>query len=742
MVALAFDATKIKPLDAETAAANEPPPMPAWMQPRRPAVEAPAPEDHDPAAEAIGWTSGDALSLTCPKCGADAEYPDCEACGHVFGSEAEGQGEQRASLQIAFTIWKDVKGESREQHTRTWPELCELLSKELPSQTKAQCRLVKLSIFGDQRTDKGSLRHDANVLTVTGVEGDYDAGAVTLDEAIARLERHQIKAYLYESWSSTTEHPRWRVLAPLTAPVAPDARLRLVEALNGALGGILATESKTLSQSFYFGHPVNQHRRIGHTFDNPDEGFCLDQLDDLELLRQPFGSGSKTPSDQPKQGADDWLAKLLTGDDVHGNALRIIGKMVWQGVDDATIKATFKVLAEKVRDLRGNERAAELVGSELQRMIDGARSKDYAPFAGPKVDFSALLKTPEGNQQAPIYTMVGDLIANPKPPSWQIEDFLEADSLALLYGPPKKGKSFIAIDWICSIATGTPWHGHPTTRSPVFYICGEGHNGLSRRFIAWSQTRGVSLADAPIAVSNKSILLTDPNAALAAQSAVMQLAEQTQAEPGIIVVDTLARNFGANENDSRDMSQFIGHLDAIRAGFKATVLVVHHSGKDEAKGARGSTALFGAIDAAYSVTQDELGMVNLRPEAMKDADTPSVKVFKLEVVTLPFCDERDRPVTSCCPALLGFEYAPPQRGKQGRGKNQTKALMHLDRLYDEHRARVEADDRDPDEARVYVTDWRAACIADGIPANRWPEVLRSLQDGELCRVEGHYVLQP
>lgn len=73
----------------------------------------------------------------------------------------------------------------------------------------------------------------------------------------------------------------------------------------------------------------------------------------------------------------DWLAALLEGDDVHGNACRLIGRWVALRWDDATIRATMDALAIGVAASRGRERADELLGEELDRMIDGARRNGY-----------------------------------------------------------------------------------------------------------------------------------------------------------------------------------------------------------------------------------------------------------------------------------------------------------------------------------------------------------------------------
>ncbi len=73
----------------------------------------------------------------------------------------------------------------------------------------------------------------------------------------------------------------------------------------------------------------------------------------------------------------------------------------------------------------------------------------------------------------------------------------------------------------------------------------------------------------------------------------------------LIVVDTLARCFGGNdENDASDMRAFIEDCDVIKHKTVATLLVVHHSGKDDTKGARGSSAFRAALDDELNIRRE------------------------------------------------------------------------------------------------------------------------------------------
>ncbi len=171
------------------------------------------------------------------------------SAGDINRATADNSG---CDLPLAVSMFADVKAQRIEPNHLSLRQLQDRLN-STTARDKGSLPLVKLGTFGDARTDKGSLRHDANLLRVSGVEGDYDAGAVSPQEAAERLRQAGIAALIYTTPSHTAEAPRWRVLAPLAGEVAPAEREALCARINGALGGILAAESFTPSQSYYFG---------------------------------------------------------------------------------------------------------------------------------------------------------------------------------------------------------------------------------------------------------------------------------------------------------------------------------------------------------------------------------------------------------------------------------------------------------------------------------------------------------
>lgn len=154
-------------------------------------------------------------------------------------------------MRVAF--FESLGAPTRDERDIDWTDLCVYLANPPEFPNKAACPLLKLGAFGEQYSAKGSLRHDANVLYVSGVEGDHDAGILSPQDAAAMLQRAGVVALIYTTPSHTAAAPRWRCLAPLSQAYQPAARWELAARLNAIFGGTLAGESFTLSQAYYFG---------------------------------------------------------------------------------------------------------------------------------------------------------------------------------------------------------------------------------------------------------------------------------------------------------------------------------------------------------------------------------------------------------------------------------------------------------------------------------------------------------
>ena len=290
-------------------------------------------------------------------------------------------------------------------------------------------------------------------------------------------------------------------------------------------------------------------------------------------------------------------------------------------------------------------------------------------------------------------------------PEFLVDDLLETSALALAFGDPGCGKSFVAIDLACCIATGHKFHGREVRQGTVIYLAGEGHNGLKRRTVAWGKHTGQNPIDGPLYFSEVPARLLDAAHSTAVAAAVDTIAA-AKGKPALIVVDTLARSFaGGDENATKDMNDFIASVDAMKARYPGcVVLIVHHTGHSDKQRARGSLALKGALDAEYRVEKVE-GTIALSCTKMKDAPEPPPIGFALTGIDLGMTDRKGRPVTS---AVLVETEAPAKRAPRLTGQPLIAMQAFADAVKD-HGVTKGGEDFPVNRKCVALTDWRAAC---------------------------------
>lgn len=321
---------------------------------------------------------------------------------------------------------------------------------------------------------------------------------------------------------------------------------------------------------------------------------------------------------------------------------------------------------------------------------------------------------------------VGDLII--RAVSWLIFGLVEKGGLVQIFGDPGSFKSFLAIAWACCVASKVDFCGRAVKGGPVVYIAGEGQNGLARRFKAWAIRNHVNLKDIPLFVSQMPAGLCDAEQARFVLDEVNRVAK-LHGSPALIVIDTVARNFGpGDENSTKDMSGFIQACDLLRCEFEATILLIHHSGHTDKSRARGAMALKGALDSEYRIDKDEFGIIRLEPTKMKDAEYPNPMAFKAAVVELGIKDEMGNQVTSVVLDETAYEPAA-KPGKKGRGKWQTFALEVFEKLQTEREYRLSEKGFNAGTARVSVEDWKTACFDKGMHRETWRRMLKNPPPG-------------
>lgn len=266
-------------------------------------------------------------------------------------------------------------------------------------------------------------------------------------------------------------------------------------------------------------------------------------------------------------------------------------------------------------------------------------------------------------------------------PRMLVDKLFEAGTLAEIFGDSNTGKSTLALDMALRIASGAPWRGRRTAKGIVFYLALESAAGARRRVAAHCKRFDTALGQllfADVSVAVQLLEQHDVNALVAA----IRAAESEAGEKCVlVVVDTLARAIApGDESKTMDMGAFVRSCDMLRTGTGSAVLVVHHSGKDPTKGARGSGSLRAAVDTEIEVT----GQANPRQaKVTKQRDLPSgdVFAFDLEPVDIGIDDETGEAITAC---VVAHRDDVPHAAIVPKGKAVASILRALRAQQDAH----------------------------------------------------------
>jgi hypothetical protein len=185
----------------------------------------------------------------------------------------------------------------------------------------------------------------------------------------------------------------------------------------------------------------------------------------------------------------------------------------------------------------------------------------------------------------------------------------------------------------------------------------EGSFGIFNRVAAWCLHHGIDNADLPFAIVPVSLKLLDPDADTHPLIALIKEAAARMGVPiKLVVVDTLSRAMaGGNENAPDDMGALVTNGTAIQQATQAHLLWIHHSGKDEAKGARGHSLLRAATDTEIEISAEGVQRT-ARVTKQRELECTGTFLFQLEIIELG-TNRRGKPVTSCVVKTIDG-YAP------------------------------------------------------------------------------------
>ena len=211
---------------------------------------------------------------------------------------------------------------------------------------------------------------------------------------------------------------------------------------------------------------------------------------------------------------------------------------------------------------------------------------------------------------------------------WLLEPLIAAGRTHSLIAPPKQGKSLLILEAAAALATGRPFL-HQEAQKPirVVYVDFEMTEAdVHSRLTEFGYSEDDDL-------SNLMYVLQPPMMPMDTPEGGQQLAQSCIAFGAqLVCIDTVSRAVQGEENDAATANNLYRHtLMALKAAGIATMRL-DHLGKDETRGARGSSAKLADVDIQYTLklsgdditikTTARMGWVPNKLRLIRTADVP------------------------------------------------------------------------------------------------------------------------
>lgn len=270
----------------------------------------------------------------------------------------------------------------------------------------------------------------------------------------------------------------------------------------------------------------------------------------------------------------------------------------------------------------------------------------------------------DDGDDALAYVFAHDLDENSDEADELVERVLTRGAMGVIYGDSNCGKTVFAIDIACAVARAQElWMGRHVERGMVVYLATESPASVRRRLRAYQRHHDCRVPNFAIVQSLIDLFKGEDQT-----EKVIDLVRRLERLRGVkcelIVGDTLSRLCaGANENSAEDMSVVVRHIDRIRHESQAHFLLIHHAGKDLARGMRGWSGMRAATDTEIEVTvDDQTGTHAAEITKQRDISGKGERIgFGLQVVEMGI-GKWGQPINSC----VVVDAVAPQ--KQARSK--------------------------------------------------------------------------
>lgn len=249
-----------------------------------------------------------------------------------------------------------------------------------------------------------------------------------------------------------------------------------------------------------------------------------------------------------------------------------------------------------------------------------------------------------------------------------VDNLLGEQGISSVFGQPGSGKTFYTAHMAHCIATGQDFFGRKVKKRPVIFVAAEAPYSVKKRFYGMKLDSGK--VKIPLTIVTETVRLSEKTSLERLMATIAVKLDEFKANECVVFIDTLSAAFsGIDQNDAKAMSAVVAQCQKIQERFNAHVCLIHHAGKDQDRGLRGSSAFNAACDTTILV-DDMIAEV----KKQKDGETGESMAFELVNIEAFYADDIEN-----IPVLkeLNDEFLVKERKKSRKPPDQADQFFDI-----------------------------------------------------------------
>ena len=576
------------------------------------------------------------------------------------------------SLTLTRVRLKETSVNEKDQFELRWEDLLDFYNSLPPVTERNDSLLIKNGIYD-------SIRDGDHLKRLDFLAADYDEEKVPMEEAARRLREAGIAALVHPTWKWEEDKPRYRIFAPLDAPISGTKEQmeacykNRMDQLDKALGGILAKESWITAQNWFMSRRADKNQPEPIVIEGKPIGAAAN--DDTEWLRNLGPEESNYKADK-RTDADIIEAIRTTSAELHPEILLLTGRWARQDLPDYQYQALKMLLIDAIHE-SPRVKAEPSRGNRLEKEIDEAYNLAIEKGFGAEPPAA-------WEEQGLPHPLLRSIDIDELPPAETfLVDNILCDQLSVFASYPGKGKTSAWVT-LCAVVCGAIKVPGLEVEEPRHVIYSSEHPEQVIRILHALKSRyevdtGILRERFHVAGAVKMDVKQLVSAAkdLVGLYTIRSEKDGTILEvPPYVVLDTASASLAIEEeNSNSEWSRIVAHIKQEFLGIPTSI--VTHTSKEHKRGdpktmtVRGASAIEGDTNQVLYLSEDK--------------DDPTKRFIEIGAGKHRFDTDID------ALELVPATYMVPTTDRRGRTVDQRVLTVGLEPLTREERAEAKAE---------------------------------------------------